>query len=204
MKVLKIITKSIVIKIFCLSFVICLTNIKMAQAIKIVATIDTTALTDYDVDKFIPILCFFENKTVKQCIKDQEMPLALMTLVETTLKEVHIKRLQIPENAIDKKSFNNYLDSFLNKIKNNKNIDKDQLIWYLKNEYIWHMIINSQLQEIKITDEEKKDYASENNISITKENEQQIISILLQKRANEISQSLMEKMKKFYIVDIKL
>lgn len=204
MNIFKSIIKPDIVKIFCLSCIVCFTNIKYAQAIKIVATIDTVVITDYDIEEFIPILCFFENKTNKQCIKEQEMPLALMTLVETTLKEVHIKRLQIPDNAIDKKNFDNYINDFLKKIKDKKNINQEKLIWYLKNEYIWHMIINSQLQEIKITDEEKEDYALENNIQITKNNDQQITSILLQKRANEISQSLMEKMKKFYIVDIKL
>ena len=78
------------------------------------------------------------------------------------------------------------------------------LNWYIKTEFIWQMIIGSQLREMKISNEEIENYAKSNKIKLDRKNEKMIENILMQQKANEISHSLMEKMKKFYLIDIRV
>ena len=177
-----------------------------AQAVKILATINSAIVTDYDVAEFSKILCLLENKNKsanKACNQQEMFSLALMTLIEENLKSEHIKRLELPPDAISANDFEKYKQQIIDGIKLNK-IDKDMLDWYIKTEFIWQMIIGSQLREMKISNEDIKNYANSNKIKLDGKNEKMIENILMQQKANEISHTLMEKMKKFYLIDIRV
>ena len=180
-------------------------QIHTAKAVKILATINSAVITDYDTEEFSKILCLLENKNKpnKICNQQEMFSLSLMTLVEENLKSEHIKRLELPPDAISANDFEKYKNQIVSGVKLT-NIDKDMLEWYVKTEFIWQMIIGSQLREIKILDEEIKNYANANNIKWNDKNKKMIENILIQQKAMEISRSLMEKMKKFYLIDIKV
>lgn len=183
-------------------------HINFAKAIKILATVNSAVITDYDTGEFEKILCLLENssknKQNKICNKQDMFSISLMTLIEENLKSEHIKRLELPPDAINKNDFEKYKKEIIGKITPTKTINQDMLDWYIRTEFIWQMIIGSQLHEIKISNEEIKNFANSNNMELNKENERMIENILIQRRASEISQSLMEKMKKFYLIDIKI
>ena len=187
--------------VFCL-LILSLFNEKNAKAVRIVATVENRVITDYDVEEFIPIICFFENQSGK-CNKDEKFSIALMTLIETNLKQVHMSKIKLPENILDEKSFESYKKAIFAK-KDITKLNKDLLNDYLKSNYIWQIIINSQIRDMKISYEEKNTYAQENNIKLNKNNEAKIEEIILQRRSMELSQALIEKMKKFYLIDIKI
>ena len=177
-----------------------------AQAVKILATINSAIVTDYDVAEFSKILCLLENKNKsanKACNQQEMFSLALMTLIEENLKSEHIKRLELPPDAISANDFEKYKQQIIDGIKLNK-IDRNMLDWYIKTEFIWQMIIGSQLREMKISNEDIKNYANSNKIKLDRKNEKMIENILIQQKANEISHTLMEKMKKFYLIDIRV
>ena len=177
-----------------------------AQAVKILATINSAIVTDYDVAEFSKILCLLENKNKsanKACNQQEMFSLALMTLIEENLKSEHIKRLELPPDAISANDFEKYKQQVIGGIKLN-HIYVDMLNWYIKTEFIWQMIIGSQLREMKISNEDIKNYAKSNNIKLDRKNEKMIENILMQQKANEISHTLMEKMKKFYLIDIRV
>ena len=177
-----------------------------AQAVKILATINSAIVTDYDVAEFSKILCLLENKNKsanKACNQQEMFSLALMTLIEENLKSEHIKRLELPPDAISANDFEKYKQQIIDGIKLNK-IDRNMLDWYIKTEFIWQMIIGSQLREMKISNEDIKNYANSNKIKLDRKNEKMIENILIQQKAGEISHTLMEKMKKFYLIDIRV
>ena len=177
-----------------------------AQAVKILATINSAIITDYDTEEFSKILCLLENKnksTNKACNQQEMFSLALMTLIEENLKSEHIKRLELPPDAISTSDFEKYKQQIIGGVKLNK-IDKDMLDWYVKTEFIWQMIIGSQLREMKISNEEIENYATSNKIKLDGKNKKMIENILIQQKAGEVSHSLMEKMKKFYLIDIRV
>ena len=177
-----------------------------AQAVKILATINSAIVTDYDVAEFSKILCLLENKNKsanKACNQQEMFSLALMTLIEENLKSEHIKRLELPPDAISANDFEKYKQQVIGGIKLNK-IDRNMLDWYIKTEFIWQMIIGSQLREMKISNEDIKNYANSNKIKLDKKKKKMIENILIQQKANEISHTLMEKMKKFYLIDIRV
>ena len=177
-----------------------------AQAVKILATINSAIVTDYDVAEFSKILCLLENKNKsanKACNQQEMFSLSLMTLIEENLKSEHIKRLELPPDAISANDFEKYKQQVIGGIKLNK-IDRNMLDWYIKTEFIWQMIIGSQLREMKISNEEIENYATSNKIKLDGKTEKMIENILMQQKANEISHTLMEKMKKFYLIDIRV
>lgn len=177
-----------------------------AQAVKILATINSAIVTDYDVAEFSKILCLLENKNKsanKACNQQEMFSLSLMTLIEENLKSEHIKRLELPPDAISANDFEKYKQQVIGGIKLNK-IDRNMLDWYIKTEFIWQMIIGSQLREMKISNEDIKNYANSNKIKLDRKNEKMIENILMQQKAGEISHTLMEKMKKFYLIDIRV
>ena len=177
-----------------------------AQAVKILATVNSAIITDYDMEEFSKILCLLESKnksTNKACNQQEMFSLSLMTLIEENLKSEHIKRLELPPDAISANDFEKYKQQVIGGIKLNK-IDRNMLDWYIKTEFIWQMIIGSQLREMKISNEEIENYAKSNKIKLDRKNEKMIENILIQQKANEISHTLMEKMKKFYLIDIRV
>ena len=96
-----------------------------AQAVKILATINSAIVTDYDVAEFSKILCLLENKNKsanKACNQQEMFSLALMTLIEENLKSEHIKRLELPPDAISANDFEKYKQQVIGGIKLNKMI----------------------------------------------------------------------------------
>lgn len=201
------ILKNVILSLQCIIVALLLTSHShTAQAVKILATINSAIVTDYDVAEFSKILCLLENKNKsanKACNQQEMFSLALMTLIEENLKSEHIKRLELPPDAISANDFEKYKQQIIGGIKLNK-IDRNMLDWYIKTEFIWQMIIGSQLREMKISNEDIKNYANSNNIKLDRKNEKMIENILMQQKANEISHTLMEKMKKFYLIDIRV
>lgn len=196
-------------KLLCLCAVISLPftiPVNTARAVKILATVNSAIITDYDTEEFSKILCLLENKhksTNKTCNQQEMFSLSLMTLIEENLKSEHIKRLELPPDAISENELKKYKQQILGNMKLNK-IDEEMLEWYIKTEFIWQMIIGSQLRETKISHAEIDNYAKSNKIKLNEKNEKMIENILIQQKATEISQSLMEKMKKFYLIDIRV
>ena len=132
------------------------------------------------------------------------MQMALMSVIETTLKDVHMQKMNIKDEAIDKKHFNEYKKSILEDRKISKEIDKDFFNKYFKTEYLWQMIIMSQAQTTKITDDELKSFAKMQNQTLTAKNRDKFYSMIIQQRANQINLDYIDRLKKFYLVDIKI
>ena len=71
-----------------------------ANAVKIVAVVHESAITDYDVHQFSKIICNMEK--MDYCNYDQVFPVALSSLVEENLKSEHLKKMEIKEENIVK------------------------------------------------------------------------------------------------------
>ena len=179
-------------------------KVSNAKEIKILATVNSIAITDYDVEEFGKIMCFLSKKPFKDCQSQETMQMALMSVIETTLKDVHMQKMNIKDEAIDKKHFNEYKKSILEDRKISKEIDKDFFNKYFKTEYLWQMIIMSQAQTTKITDDELKSFAKMQNQTLTDKNKDRFYSMIIQQRANQINLDYMDRLKKFYLVDIKI
>ena len=123
--------------------------------------------------------------------------------IKPVINKKCFQRLELPPDAISDNEFKKYKQQILGNMKLNK-IDEEMLEWYIKTEFIWQMIIGSQLRETKISHAEIDNYSKSNKIKLNEKNEKMIENILIQQKATEISQSLMEKMKKFYLIDIRV
>lgn len=175
-----------------------------AKEIKILATVNSIAITDYDVDEFSKIMCFLSGKPLKDCQSQETMQMALMSVIETTLKNIHMQKMNIQDNAIDKKHFEEYRKSILSGRQIDKEIDKEFFNKYFKTEYLWQMIIMSQAQNTKITEDELKTFAKLQNQTLTDKNKDKFYGMIIQQRANQINLDYMDRLKKFYLVDIKI
>ena len=175
--------------------------IKETQAIKIVATVNEASITDYDVDIFADILCSID-KNIK-CKTNESWQMALMTLIEANLKFEHIKQTGFDLKQIED-DFQDYKKKILKTLKTNSNVDKDVLEWYLKSEYIWGMILSSQVRQEAIKESEIEEFIKKNKIDTQSNSKEDIKNMLFNKKMALKSRSMMDEMKKYYLVEIKI
>ena len=175
--------------------------IKETQAIKIVATVNEASITDYDVDIFADILCSID-KNIK-CKTNESWQMALMTLIEANLKFEHIKQTGFDLKQIED-DFQDYKKKILKTLKTNSNVDKDVLEWYLKSEYIWGMILSSQVRQEAIKESEIEEFIKKNKIDTKSNSKEDIKNMLFNKKMALKSRSMMDEMKKYYLVEIKI
>ena len=174
-------------------------SIKCADAIKIIANVNNDVITDYDVDEFAKTLCKIDKRFKCGSIEIKQM--ALFTYVETILKQEHIKSI-----GVDLKQFEENYKDYKKKTLANLKLDgkiTDQFNTYLYNEYIWEIMISSQIKPEDITENMIVDFSKTHNIKVNKENRVKIINNIMQQKANELSKSMMADLKKYYFVDIK-
>ena len=62
----------------------------------------------------------------------------------------------------------------------------------------------SQTQNTKITEDELKTFAKLQNQTLTDKNKDKFYGMIIQQRANQINLDYMDRLKKFYLVDIKI
>lgn len=183
---------------FAVSFLLTL-QAKVAHAVKIVATINDDVITDVDVDEFEQILCKIDKRF--SCGSQSSRQIALMTLAESLLKIEHFKQM----NLFSDKQINHGFNKYKNGVIKNLNIPKTKLSKtfedYLHAEYLWNVLISSQMQGIVIKDDEVKNYIKQHNIN--KMTNKQVKQLIFQEKMNNLSQSTMSDLRKFYLVEIK-
>ena len=171
-----------------------------ANAVKIVAVVHESAITDYDVHQFSKIICNMEK--MDYCNYDQVFPVALSSLVEENLKSEHLKKMEIKEENIVKE-YEEYKRNIpnLNAIK--LGVDEDLFEWYMRTEFMWSSIVAMQVNA-SITQNEIAQYAEKHNIKNTKENQKEIRAGIYQEKFPKKDRALVDEIKKFYLVDIKI
>ena len=171
-----------------------------AYAIRIVAIVGDNVITDYDVEKLGKMLCKIDKRL--KCNSMENTQMSMITLAETYLKMEHYKQSKIDlSNFLN--DYNKYKDSLISNLKLNKNDISEQFNDYLFAEFIWNVMISSQLKDRKITDKEIKDYANEKKIKINNSNKILIKNEIMQNEYNKQSAKMIKELKKIYFVDIK-
>ena len=172
---------------------------KTAYTTKIVAIVNDDVITDTDVDDFEKSVCKLDKRF--KCGTQNSRQMALISLVESVLKKEHFKQIQI----LNDKQINSGYSAYRKDVLKNINIPITDLSQsfedYLHVEYIWNVMIASQAQQQTITEKDIENFISQNKI--TNKNKEQIKQLILQEKANNISQTTMAELKKFYLIDIK-
>ena len=172
---------------------------KTAYATKIVAIVNDDVITDTDVDDFEKSVCKLDKRF--KCGTQNSRQMALISLVESVLKKEHFKQIQI----LNDKQINSGYSAYKKDVLKNINIPITDLSQsfedYLHVEYIWNVMIASQAQQQTITEKDIENFISQNKI--TNKNKEQVKQLILQEKANNISQTTMAELKKFYLIDIK-
>ena len=189
--------KLILLVVFALTFTSY--NAKKSNAIKIIAVVGESVITDLDAEDFSQILCIMQN--MKKCDTKSIFPMSVMTLVDANIKAEHMTKLGISNNDF-LKGYGEYKHNILKQIKLNNNINKEQFEWFLFNEYKWNAIVASMMRDTKITNDEIRGFMEKNkDLKLSKE---QVHNILFNKKLEEKSRSLVNEAKKYYLVDIKI
>ncbi len=176
----------------------CLT-VNRANAIKIVAIVNDDIVTDVDVYDFERILCKLDKRFT--CGSQDSLQVALMTLIDSILRLEHFKQMKILEDKNIRIGFNEYKNGVIKNIHNSNARTSKIFEDYLLSEYIWNIMMSSQAQTIRIQDNEIEEYKKHNNL-LNKRNEE-IKSLIFREKMNNIAQSTMSEIKKFYLVEIK-
>ena len=172
---------------------------KTAYTTKIAAIVNDDVITDVDVDDFEKAVCKLDKRF--KCGTQNSRQMALISLVESVLKKEHFKQIQI----LNDKQINSGYSAYRKDVLKNINIPVANLSQsfedYLHVEYIWNVMIASQAQQQTITGKDVENFISQNKI--TNKNKEQVKQLILQEKANNISQTTMAELKKFYLIDIK-
>ena len=171
-----------------------------ADAVKIVAVVHESAITDYDVHQFSKIICNMER--MDYCNYDQIFPVALSSLVEENLKSEHLKKMEIKEENIVKE-YEEYKRNIPNLNAMKLGVDEDLFEWYMHTEFMWSSIVAMQVNA-SITQNEIAQYAEKHNIKNTKENQKDIRMGIYQEKFPKKDRALVDEIRKFYLVDIKI
>ncbi|GEM_PF-6074143 len=170
-----------------------------AKAVKIVAIVNNDVITDYDIEELSKSLCKIDKRF--KCGSQEAQQVALFTYVETILKQEHIKSI-----GVDLKQFNegykDYKQKTLSALKFGNKIS-EQFNTYLYNEYIWEIMISSQIKPEEITEEALQEQAKNKNIKLDDKNRNVLMHEVMQQKANELSKSMMADLKKYYLVEVK-
>ena len=172
---------------------------KTAYTTKIVAIVNDDVITDTDVEDFEKAVCKLDKRF--KCGTQNSRQMALISLVESVLKKEHFKQIQI----LNDKQINSGYGAYRKDVLKNINIPVANLSQsfedYLHVEYIWNIMVASQAQQQAITEKDIENFISQNKI--TNKNREQVKQLILQEKANNISQTTMAELKKFYLIDIK-
>lgn len=183
-----------------LLIICCFYSVKLSYPVKIVAIVNESAITDYDVNEFEKILCVFDKRF--KCGSPESKQMSLLGLVESTLKLEHFKQIDFgseKNNII--KSFEEYKKQVLSNIKKKESNVSRSFIDYLYSEYIWNIMVSSQVRKENITKKEIEDFAEKYQINV--KNKEDLKNMYIQYKMNEISQQTLAELKKFYLVDVK-
>ena len=170
------------------------------DAVKIVAVVHESAITDYDVHQFSKIICNMER--MDYCNYDRIFPVALSSLVEENLKSEHLKKMEIKEENIVKE-YEEYKRNIPNLNAMKLGVDEDLFEWYMHTEFMWSSIVAMQVNA-SITQNEIAQYAEKHNIKNTKENQKDIRMGIYQEKFPKKDRALVDEIRKFYLVDIKI
>ena len=193
--------KKCLIKLCCLLLFIFVFQTEFAYAVKIVAVVNDDVVTDVDVNDFESSLCKLDKRF--KCGSQNSRQMALISLVESVLKMEHFKQMQI----INDKQLNSGYSEYRNSVLKSLNIPAGNISKsfedYLHTEYLWNVMTASQAQQTDITDDDVEKFISKQGNIVKNKSKDQIKQLILQEKVNDISQSTMSELKKFYLVDIK-
>jgi hypothetical protein len=176
-----------------------------ANALKIVATVGTEAITDYDIEMFAKLMCNVANKRDKnsKCKAEQIVNEVVLMVVENKLKGFYIARMNI--DVSEDKEMQKHIDNTILEygIENDKvdNDDYKEIRKYVENDYVWNAILISFVNSQKITDGEIEAYKKKNQSIKTNEEVKQEIGI---ERATQKASEIMTNLRKFYLVEFRI
>ena len=183
----------------CIFILFSLLPIRYAYAVKIVAIVNDDVITDVDVDDFEKILCKLDKRF--KCGSQNSRQLALISLAESTLKLEHFRQIKIIDDEQINGGFKEYRNNVLREMKIRQNNIPEAFEMYLKAEYIWGIMISSQVRNEKITDNDIKQFMK--NKKLSNVGAEKVRQMILQEKMENLSQQTMAELKKFYLIDIK-
>lgn len=185
--------------VVCIFILFSLLPIRYAYAVKIVAIVNDDVITDVDVDDFEKILCKLDKRF--KCGSQNSRQLALISLAESTLKLEHFRQIKIIDDEQINGGFKEYRNNVLREMKIRQNNIPEAFEMYLKAEYIWGIMISSQVRNEKITDNDIKQFMK--NKKLSNVGAEKVRQMILQEKMENLSQQTMAELKKFYLIDIK-
>ncbi|MEN9782206.1 MAG: hypothetical protein RL208_356 [Pseudomonadota bacterium] len=183
----------------------CFIGIGDANALKIVATVGSEAITDYDIEMFAKLMCNVANKRDKnaKCKEEQIINEVVMMVVESKLKGFYIERMKIDiseDKEMQKHIESTMLEYGVEKSKVDHN-DYEEIRKYVETDYVWNAILVSFINSQKITDGEIEAYRKKNPSIRTNEEAKQVIGI---ERATQKASEIMTNLRKFYLVEFRI
>ena len=185
--------------VVCIFILFSLLPIRYAYAVKIVAIVNDDVITDVDVDDFEKILCKLDKRF--KCGSQNSRQLALISLAESTLKLEHFRQIKIIDDEQINGGFKEYRNNVLREMKIRQNNIPEAFEMYLKAEYIWGIMISSQVRNEKITDNDIKQFMKNKRLSNV--GAEKVRQMILQEKMENLSQQTIAELKKFYLIDIK-
>ena len=172
---------------------------QVCNAAKIIAIINNSVITDVDIEDFEKIFCKLEKRF--KCGSAESYNFSTIVLTENTLKLEHFKQSGIFNDKSIDDGFNNYKKNVLKNTKL-RSIKLPKLFNdYLKTEYLWNIVISSQIKIEDITDDDIGRFLKERNIKNKSKDE--VRQLLLIEKMNNVSQNIFSELKKVYFVDFK-
>ena len=118
------------------------------------------------------------------------------------MKSEHLKKMEIKEENIVKE-YEEYKRNIPNLNAMKLGVDEDLFEWYMHTEFMWSSIVAMQVNA-SITQNEIAQYAEKHNIKNTKENQKDIRMGIYQEKFPKKDRALVDEIRKFYLVDIKI
>lgn len=172
---------------------------RVCNAAKIIAIINNSVITDIDIEDFEKNFCKLEKRF--KCGSVESYNFSTIVLIENTLKLEHFKQSGIFDDKSMNDGFNNYKKNVLKNTKLRSMKLSKLFNDYLKTEYLWNIVISSQIKIEDITDNDINNFLKEKNIRNKSKDEAR--QLLLIEKMNNISQNIFSELKKIYFVDFK-
>ena len=128
--------------------------------------------------------------------------MAVMGLVEENVKNSYFQQLKVEERTL-LQGFDGYKKQMLKNINHSKIEDKEMFDWYLKTEFKWLVVVQSQAAGEKITDEDIEEISKTSKIPNNKQNSEKLKNLAFAKKAEKKSQELINEMKKYTLIEFK-
>lgn len=181
-------------------------NTKNAYSTRILATVGNNIITDTDIESFSQMLCVLNEKQMRQskinCKSPEMQQMAVMGLVEENVKNSYFQQLKVEEKTL-LQGFDGYKKQMLKNINHSKIEDKEMFDWYLKTEFKWLIVVQSQTTGEKITDEDIEEISKTSKIPNNKQNSEKLKNLAFAKKAEKKSQELINEMKKYTLIEFK-